>query len=135
MQAGYRLYSFMGVQLHKEEQQEFYSFAWRPRPPSLLTEEMKKKVLSASNMRKVRENYLHRDKLLKNSREALESKVLIQLRDEFRSILAKRREENAKQKEARIQLLNFDEDDKSLYEIVVKEFSEVIDERVEIESD
>jgi len=135
MQAGYRLYSFMGVQLHKEEQQEFYSFSWRPRPPSLLTEEMRKKVLSASNMRKVRENYLHRDKLLKNSREALESKVLIQLRDEFRSILAKRREENAKQKEARIQLLNFDEDDKSLYEIVVKEFSEVIDERVEIESD
>ena len=133
MQAGYRLYSFMGVQLHKEEQQEFYSFAWRPRPVSLLTEKMRKEVLSKSNMRKVRDRYLRRDKLLKNSREALESKALIQLRDEFRSILSKRREENAKSRQERINLLRYDEDDEALYDIVVEEFVEVIDERVEIE--
>eukprot|EP00938_MAST-03A_sp_MAST-3A-sp1_P000860 g860.t1 len=133
MQAGYRLYSFMGVQLHKEEQQEFYSFAWRPRPVSLLTEKMRKEVLSKSNMRKVRERYLRRDKLLKNSREALESKALIQLRDEFRSILSKRREENAKSRQERINLLRYDEEDEALYDIVVEEFVEVIDERVEIE--
>ena len=84
-------------------------------------------------MRKVRDRYLRRDKLLKNSREALESKALIQLRDEFRSILSKRREENAKSRQERINLLRYDEEDEALYEIVVEEYSEVIDERVEIE--
>ena len=124
----------MGVQLHKEEQQEFYSFAWRPRPTSLLTDKMRKEVLSKSNMRKVRDRFARRDKLLKNSREALESKALIQLRDEFRSLLSKRREENAKSKQERIDLLRYVEDDEALYEIVVEEFAEVIDEREEIQS-
>lgn len=134
MQAGYRLYSFMGTQLHKEEQQEFYSFDWRPRPATLLTADMKKKVLSASNMRKVRETFMRKDKLLKNSREALESEALIQLRDEFREILRKRRKERSDNREERVALLRYDEDDVTLYEVVVEEFEEVIDEKVEIEN-
>lgn len=132
MQSGYRLWSFMGEVLHKEEQQEFFSFDWRPRPASLLSEKQIKEVLSPENMRVAREEFRHRDKLLKNKREALEAVALIKMRDEFRSMLNRRREKLAKKKEARLALLGFDVDDPKNFSIVEETFSEVLDTREEI---
>jgi translation initiation factor 3 subunit B len=39
---GFAIWSFIGVVLHKFKNDKFWQFLWRPRPPSLLTEEDEK---------------------------------------------------------------------------------------------
>ena len=44
MENGYHLYDFKGTQLREEHIERFKQFAWRPRPPTLLSPEEQKKV-------------------------------------------------------------------------------------------
>jgi translation initiation factor 3 subunit B len=44
MENGYHLYDFKGEQLREEHIEKFKQWAWRPRPPSLLTKEEQKQI-------------------------------------------------------------------------------------------
>lgn len=44
MENGYHLYDFKGELLREEMIEEFKQWAWRPRPPSLLTKEEQKQI-------------------------------------------------------------------------------------------
>jgi len=44
MENGYHIYDFKGEQLREEGLEKFKQFAWRPRPPTLLTKEEQKQI-------------------------------------------------------------------------------------------
>jgi len=44
MENGYHLYDFKGEQLREEPVEKFKQWAWRPRPPTLLTKEEQKTI-------------------------------------------------------------------------------------------
>jgi translation initiation factor 3 subunit B len=44
LENGYHLYDFKGEQLREEPVEKFKQWAWRPRPPSLLTKEEHKQI-------------------------------------------------------------------------------------------
>ena len=44
MENGYHLYDFKGEQLREEHIEKFKQWAWRPRPPTLLTKEEQKQI-------------------------------------------------------------------------------------------
>ena len=44
MENGYHLYDFKGDQLREEPVEKFKQWAWRPRPPTLLTKEEQKTI-------------------------------------------------------------------------------------------
>jgi translation initiation factor 3 subunit B len=44
MENGYHIYDFKGEALREEPMDKFKQFAWRPRPPTLLTKEEQKQV-------------------------------------------------------------------------------------------
>ena len=44
MENGYHIYDFRGEALREEPVDKFKQFAWRPRPPSLLTKEEQKQI-------------------------------------------------------------------------------------------
>eukprot|EP00123_Amoebidium_parasiticum_P007701 comp18298_c0_seq1/m.19342 comp18298_c0_seq1/g.19342 ORF comp18298_c0_seq1/g.19342 comp18298_c0_seq1/m.19342 type:complete len:664 (-) comp18298_c0_seq1:915-2906(-) len=44
MENGYKIWSFQGRQLYNESLEKFYQFIWRPRPPTLLTDDEIKAV-------------------------------------------------------------------------------------------
>jgi translation initiation factor 3 subunit B len=44
MENGYHIYDFKGEALREEPVEKFKQFAWRPRPPTLLTKEEQKQI-------------------------------------------------------------------------------------------
>jgi len=44
LETGYQIWSFTGKPLYKHQQDKFYMFLWRPRPPTLLSKEQVAKI-------------------------------------------------------------------------------------------
>ncbi|KAH8057926.1 hypothetical protein JL722_6468 [Aureococcus anophagefferens] len=74
MDNGYKLWTFQGSVYHEVAYENFYQFAWRPRPRSLLTPDQKKAIVK--NLRKYERRFAHEDKLkdLARQREATTEK-------------------------------------------------------------
>jgi len=132
LESGYRLWSFQGVSLHQVQQQQFYSFEWRPRPLSLLTKEQRAKVLAPKNLKEQKDKFRSIDRLLKNSREATEARKMIIMRNKFRADMEKMRKALANNRKKRIEILGYDDDDESKFKVIVEDYSEVVESREDV---
>lgn len=83
MENGYHLYDFKGLLLREEHVDRFKQFAWRPRPPTLLSKEEQKTV--RRNLREYSKTFEEQD----NNRKQNANKAVIELRrrllDEWRA--------------------------------------------------
>mmetsp|Transcript_3940 Transcript_3940/g.10930 ORF Transcript_3940/g.10930 Transcript_3940/m.10930 type:complete len:684 (+) Transcript_3940:77-2128(+) len=72
MENGYNIWSFQGKLIHKVLKDRFYQFEWRPRPPSLLSEEREqyiKKHLKEYSQRIIKEELEEKNKVLRELEE------------------------------------------------------------------
>jgi len=74
MENGYHLYDFKGVLLRDEHIDRFKQFAWRPRPPTLLSKEEQKTV--RRNLREYSKTFDEQDQ----DRKQTANKALVDLR-------------------------------------------------------
>ncbi|TKA68706.1 Eukaryotic translation initiation factor 3 subunit B [Cryomyces minteri] len=65
MENGYHLYDFKGTLLREEPVEQFKQWAWRPRPPTLLTKEEQKKI--RKNLREYSKIFDEQDLARKNT--------------------------------------------------------------------
>lgn len=89
---GYKLWTFQGENFVAKPHEKFYSFAWRPRPPSLLDQAATKAVIK--NLRKFERKFERADKLIKRKREL---KLMVKKQEEraaLRERLARNRARN-----------------------------------------
>jgi len=132
LESGYRLWSFQGTSLHQVQQQQFYSFEWRPRPTSLLTGQARADVLAPKNIKEQKEKFRSIDKLLKNSREAMEARKMIIMRNKFREDMQKLRDELSKDHSKRVATLGYDDTDETKWNLVTEDYSEIIESREDV---
>jgi len=74
MENGYHLYDFKGLLLREEHVDRFKQFAWRPRPPTLLSKEEQKTV--RRNLREYSKTFEEQDV----ARATTANKAVIELR-------------------------------------------------------
>jgi translation initiation factor 3 subunit B len=68
MENGFVIWSFAGQQLYKTNRDRFYQLTWRPRPPTLLSEEEQKKIVK--NLKQYSKRYDEEDEALLASADA-----------------------------------------------------------------
>jgi translation initiation factor 3 subunit B len=68
MENGFVIWSFAGQQLYKTNRDRFYQLSWRPRPPTLLSEEEQKKIVK--NLKQYSKRYDEEDEALLASADA-----------------------------------------------------------------
>jgi translation initiation factor 3 subunit B len=62
MENGFQIWSFSGQPLYKTAHDRFFQLNWRPRPPSLLSEEKQREI--TKNLRKYSKRYEEEDEAL-----------------------------------------------------------------------
>lgn len=99
---GYNMYSFQGRIIRRVVLKNFVQFQWRPRPPTLLTEEEQKEIYK--NLKKYYSMFEQKDRLrlTRASKELLERRT--QLREQFMEYRTKRLAEWNQQKPIRLEL-------------------------------
>jgi len=90
---GYKVWSFRGVELLHIQKEGFLQFAWRPRPPSLLSLEDLKKLEDPAFFKTFRTKYKAEDRLKLDKRIAEQNKEKGILRESFRVYMAQKRAE------------------------------------------
>ena len=101
---GYNMWSFQGRIMKRVMLKNFIQFLWRPRPPTLLSEEQQKDV--KKNLKKYYSQFESKDRMrmTRASKELLEKRA--QLREQFMEYRNKRIAEWTEQKNRRMQLRN-----------------------------
>lgn len=101
---GYNLWTFQGKALKRVMLKNFTQFLWRPRPPTLLSEQQLKDV--KKNVKKYYAQFESKDRLrmTRASKELLEKRA--QLREQFMEYRNKRIAEWEEQKSRRMELRN-----------------------------
>eukprot|EP00940_MAST-03C_sp_MAST-3C-sp2_P000187 g187.t1 len=114
--SGYQLWSFTGKSLHTERQHNFYSFEWRPRPPSVLSEDDKKDIMK--NKKDWTKQFAKQDMAKENKEKALFAydmhRQIEAFREEYRRLVERSGEYKF-----------------SPHTIMSKEYIDILDERVE----
>lgn len=133
MDNGYHLWTFQGESFFEKQWEKFYSFAWRPRPPSLLSTEEQKKVVK--NLRKFERKFERADREQRKARELSKLLDYQRMRTEWRERLAARKARNYDgiRAEKAAGRYGYDEDDDTNYvvdtiirEVVVSSKEEVV---------
>lgn len=101
---GYYMWSFQGRVIKRVMLKNFIQFLWRPRPPTLLTEEQQREI--KKNLKKYYPQFESKDRMrmTRASKELLEKRAL--LREQFMEWRNKRIAEWAAQKSRRLELRN-----------------------------
>lgn len=101
---GYNMWSFQGKVMKRVMLKHFSQYLWRPRPPTLLTEQQQKEI--KKNLKKYYPQFEQKDRLrmTRASKELLEKRAT--LREQFMEYRTKRIEEWKEQKQARMALRN-----------------------------
>ncbi|GBN06702.1 Eukaryotic translation initiation factor 3 subunit B [Araneus ventricosus] len=118
------LWSFQGKLLRKHDLERYCQLLWRPRPPTLLSEEKIKEI--KKNLKKYSAQFDIKDRmsLSKASKEIVEKRR--KLMEDFRSLRQKRLEDFSAKKKCRLELRNgvdtdeLDADNENLEEEVVE---------------
>jgi len=84
-EAGFQMWSFQGKQLYKTPKEKLFQIAWRPHPPSLLSEQ--KKVDVKANLRAYTKKYDSLDDANKEASKAQQQKERIAQLGKFQEIL------------------------------------------------
>ncbi len=128
-ESGFNIWNFQGELLTKSRIENFYQFAWRPRPKSLLTKDEENKV--QRSIKSYMARYSKEDEVRKKRLEAAANKEKIETLSEFRDLVARRKESAAQQNAMRKELGLLVEEEDVGYTIVEEEEEIVISERVE----
>uniref|UniRef100_U5EXZ0 Eukaryotic translation initiation factor 3 subunit B n=1 Tax=Corethrella appendiculata TaxID=1370023 RepID=U5EXZ0_9DIPT len=101
---GYYVWSFQGRILRRVNLKNFIQFLWRPRPPTLLTDQQQQEI--KKNLKKYYAQFESKDRvrLTRASKEILEKRA--KLREQFMEYRTKRVAEWESQKYRRLQLRN-----------------------------
>lgn len=101
---GYHIWSFQGKILKRVNLKNFILFLWRPRPPTLLSDEKQKEI--RKNLKKYYAQFESKDRIrmTRASKELLEKRA--KLREQFVEYRTKRVSEWEEQKYRRMQLRN-----------------------------
>ena len=113
MEHGYVIHTFKGDVVYKVLKDQFFDMQWRPRPPSLLTEEMESQI--RANLKNYATKYKEEDDgqwgVIIDAKYKEQQRLLQEYNDRMRAY----REAYATQREARIQIrdgaLSDDEND------------------------
>ncbi|CAH0385647.1 unnamed protein product [Bemisia tabaci] len=101
---GYWIWSFQGKILKRYNTTSFVQFAWRPRPPTLLSPEQLKDI--KKNLKKYTSEFEQKDRtrMTKASKELIEARC--KLMDEFKKSITKRMQRWKDKKKRRLELRN-----------------------------
>lgn len=101
---GYWIWSFQGKILKRINLEKFAQFYWRPRPPTLLSEEKQKEI--KKNLKKYYAQFESKDRMRqsKASKELIEKRAA--LMKEFNDHRSKRIKQYNENKQRRLQLRN-----------------------------
>lgn len=101
---GYWIWSFQGKILKRVNLEKFAQLLWRPRPPTLLSEEKQKEI--KKNLKKYYPQFESKDRMRqsKASKELIEKRAA--LMKEFNEIRSKMIKEYNENKQRRLQLRN-----------------------------
>lgn len=131
MDNGYKLWTFQGAVYHEVAYENFYQFAWRPRPRSLLTPDQKKAIVK--NLRKYERRFAHEDKLkdLARQREATTEKRA--MRRAIRDLIKLRAKQYDATAAERTKMRNgVDADAADLYHVTTRTMESVVASKEEV---
>ncbi|KAH8065378.1 hypothetical protein JL720_12794 [Aureococcus anophagefferens] len=131
MDNGYKLWTFQGSVYHEVAYENFYQFAWRPRPRSLLTPDQKKAIVK--NLRKYERRFAHEDKLkdLARQREATTEKRA--MRRAIRDLIKLRAKQYDATAAERTKMRNgVDADAADLYHVTTRTMESVVASKEEV---
>jgi len=133
MDTGYNIYSFAGKLQYKVVKDKFFQLQWRPRPPSLLSDEKQKEIVR--DIQKYETGYALEEKENRKRLEKAQKAARNALRNEFNKLVDEREKEYAIW---RLELnkiygrdLEAEEKDTEEVEEVVEELLDEYEERVE----
>mmetsp|Transcript_11158 Transcript_11158/g.16863 ORF Transcript_11158/g.16863 Transcript_11158/m.16863 type:complete len:692 (-) Transcript_11158:98-2173(-) len=130
MENGYNIWTFQGKLIHKVLKDRFYQFAWRPRPPTLLSKEKEtyiKTHLKEYSSRFIREEHEEKQKALKELQEKRDSVL-----NEFAAWMATCKADYESTREARRELWGGEaSDEDSGWEEYEETVEEVISQHLE----
>ncbi|KAK6344021.1 Translation initiation factor 3 subunit b [Orbilia brochopaga] len=131
MENGYHMYDFKGKSLREDNIDRFKQFAWRPRPPTMLSKEQQKQI--RKNLREYSRQFDETDLALESEASAHIIAARRRLLDEWRAWRAKVEEELTEER-ADLGLRPFgaeEEEDPEGTTVIEETVEEVIDEREE----
>jgi len=135
LENGYCMWSFQGKCVHKLVKDKFLQFSWRPRPPSLLSEEKEKEI--RKNLSKYSKKYSEIDKENREKARRERQRARDALRKKFEDYMALKAEEFSEERKLRREILGLpplDPNDADLtsvddefdeYDYVIKDVEEV----------
>ena len=127
---GFIIWSFLGKMIHNLKVEKFWQFQWRPRPPTLLTEEEELQI-TKSLIQKKNEIVKESKELERKQKKEIDDKRK-KLMTEWKSLRSKMLEVYKSQKEKRKELRGgIDSDDDSDYIEIEKEKIEILEQKVE----
>eukprot|EP00126_Sphaerothecum_destruens_P008932 Sdes_comp20388_c0_seq2m14302 len=130
LENGYNVWSLQGKLLHKKPLEKFYSLSWRPRPPTLLSEEdirQIKKKLKTYSTKFDRIDMLSESKV---SADILQKRA--QLIDEFEILRKSLNQLREEEQDERIQLLGYEYDANNDFVEKEETVEILLNEKVEI---
>jgi len=125
---GYKIWSFRGTELQSLMIQGFYQFAWRPRPPTLLSEDQLKELEDPAFFKKFRAKYKAEDRIKLEMKIAEELQFRLNSRKKFREYFAKKQAEYEEDVEFRKSIGIEAEDEGYLVEELVEETIDVTED-------
>eukprot|EP01039_Chlorochromonas_danica_P005554 gene5554-6116_t len=115
---GVNFYTFQGILVHQMKREKLYSFAWRPRPKDLLSNEERKKIIK--NIRKYEKAFEKEDRARKDEITQELQANRYRIAKEFLEWMHANQAKSAELKPLRVQLRDgYDSDDERNYDIEV----------------
>ncbi len=133
MDNGYKLWTFQGNVYHEVAYENFYQFAWRPRPKSLLTPDQKKQIVK--NLRKYERRFAHDDKLKDIARQREANTEKRAMRKWLRDLIKARSQQYFDNAPARKAMRNgVEADDDALFHVTTRTIESVVNVKEEVQS-
>jgi len=132
---GYNLWSFQGNAVHVETKSKFFSYEWRPRPKSLLSEKQVRTVIK--NLKKYIHGYVTEDRRIAKKQELSIMRERYEQMTAFLRFLNSRRRAFDDEREDRIELRDgeMSDEDEPGAEVTYETFEVVLSEKVEVVSE
>jgi len=127
---GYKIWSFRGTELQSLMIQGFYQFAWRPRPPTLLSEDQLKELEDPAFFKKFRAKYKAEDRIKLGEKTAVELQSRLNSRKKFREYFVMKLAEYEEDVEFRRSLGIEPEDEEEGYLV-----EELVEETIDVTED
>lgn len=125
LDSGYKIYTFQGNLLYTMNREKFYQFLWRPRPPSILSDEEIQDI--QTNIRQYSRKYEEKDRQVEDQKRKEIAYRTDRERQEFLALIRFRKMQVEQERSTLIDLRHgLDSEDDSQYDIEIFEEENVI---------